>query len=159
MPFMHWLRAGILLTVTAGVKALAVFESALLYRIFLQLTATLLAFFGNAEYSEDAGVYTFPHFILDYSCAGINFFAVAMLTGLLVMLSSGRVRLWLLPAAWLLTVLANTMRVGLYLKLEPWAAGREWLHEAVGVLTFLTLLIVYYLLLQRILYGKKHQTA
>jgi hypothetical protein len=53
-------------------------------------------------------------------------------------------------SGYFLALIANTFRVGLFLKLLPLAAGRPWLHEVVGTAVFLSFLITYGLLLQKI---------
>lgn len=110
---------------------------------------------GYGTYSEAAGIYTFETFILDYSCAGINFFLLALATGSMALWGSGRISLVAIPFAWLLTIAANSMRVGLYLKVRSLTGDRPWLHETLGILVFLTLLIVYYEILRRRLHARK----
>lgn len=131
------------LTASAVIKLAAMAEWPPLYRVFLHVPANLLAFFRGSEYVESAGIYTFPDFILDYSCSGIHFFIITVLmTGVV------NCRLSLaLPCGFLVTLIANTFRVGLVLSLTPLAAGRPWLHEAVGTGVFLSFLIAYYFLL------------
>lgn len=150
-----WLKLTFIFVVGALTKLGAVFEIDWLYRLFLDIPAKLLAISGYGTYSEAAGIYTFETFILDYSCAGINFFLLALATGSMALWGSGRISLVTIPFAWLLTIAANTMRVGLYLKVRSLTGDRPWLHETLGILVFLTLLIVYYELLRRRLHAGK----
>ncbi|MFZ5629257.1 MAG: hypothetical protein ACOY5B_09040 [Spirochaetota bacterium] len=150
-----WLKLAFFFAVGALAKLGAVFEIDWLYRLFLHIPAGLLALSGHGTYSEAAGVYCFESFILDYSCAGINFFLLALATGTMALWGTGRISFVVLPFAWLLTVVANSMRVGLYLKVRSVTGDRPWLHETLGILVFLTLLIVYYELLRRRLHARK----
>ncbi len=152
---MEWLKLSMLFGLAAFIKWSAMAEAAWVYRLFLHLPAVLLSIFGYSEYTESAGIYTFEGFVLDYSCAGVNFFLIAVALSCLAMLGAGRIYLITLPIAWFMTLAANTLRVGLYLKLESITGHQPWLHEATGILAFLTLLIVYYELLRRRLHGRK----
>lgn len=147
------------LSLCAAVKILAALEWAPLYRAFLFVPAQILAFFFAADFDEQGGVYVFPGFILDHSCSGIHFFIVALL---LLGFKSQRTWVGLLKAtgaAYLLTLAANTARVGLYLKFEHLSTGRPWLHEAIGTLVFITFLIAFYIIWDyRRIYGTEKQT-
>lgn len=155
MRIQDWLKLSAFVATAGFVKWSAVVESAWLYRVFLYVPAALLSVFGYGDYGESGGVYTFETFVLDYSCAGVNFFLITLAVGCLAMLSAGRFYLIMIPIAWFMTLAANTLRVGLYLKLELLAGHRPWLHEATGILVFLTLLVVYYHLLMRRLHEEQ----
>jgi len=155
MRTQDWLKLSGLVALAGFVKWSAIAESTWLCRLFLHVPAVLLSVFGYGDYMESGGVYTFETFVLDYSCAGVNFFLITLAVGCVAMLGAGRMYLLIIPVAWLLTVAANTLRVGLYLKLELLAGHRPWLHEATGILVFLTLLVVYYHLLVRRLHEEQ----
>lgn len=140
------IRLVIVLMASAALKLAAMVEWPPLYRVFLFVPANLLAFFRGSEYAESAGIYTFPDFILDYSCSGIHFFIIAVLLAVV----AGRGLAVSITSAYLLALIANTFRVGLFLRLMPLAEGRPWLHEAIGTAVFLSFLIAYGLLLQKI---------
>lgn len=148
-----------LLSLCAAVKILGALEWAPLYRVFLFVPAHILGFFFAAGFDEQGGVYAFPGFILDHSCSGIHFFIVAVL-----LLGFKSKRTWVgslkaTGAAYLLTLAANTARVGLYLKVEHFSPGRPWLHEAIGTLVFITFLIAFYFIWDyRRIYGTEKQT-
>lgn len=124
---------------------LAMAEWPPLYRALLFIPANILAFFRGGEYAEAAGVYTFPDFILDYSCSGIHFFIVAFL--MYAVAGRGLVRGFV--SCYLVTLTANTFRVALFLKLLPFSAGRPWLHEVIGTAVFIFFLISFYWMIHR----------
>jgi hypothetical protein len=172
------LRTALILVFCAGVKTLAVLEWAPLYRIFLFIPAQILGFFFSAEYLEQQGIYTFPEFILDYSCSGIHFFMIALIVTLippapfpikwrrgkkkgsadsLPLSTSWRGGWGVRPAgfllqcflaAYLVTLAANTTRVGLFLKLTPFSVGRPWLHELIGTAVFISFLMGFFFAIQ-----------
>jgi exosortase K len=127
------------------VKVLAMLEWPTLYRAFLFLPARVLGFFFTAEYEEAGGIYTFPEFILDYSCSGIHFFIIA---SLLITFRDAKTMGGFLAGialAYVLTLTANTARVALFLKVASFSTGRPWLHEAIGTIVFISFLFFYYL--------------
>lgn len=135
----------IALVLSGAVKVLAMLEWPTLYRLFLFPPARVLAFFFTAEYEEAAGIYTFPEFILDYSCSGIHFFII---TTLLIIFRSVKTAGGFLAGvalAYVLTLAANTARVALFLKVAAFSPGRPWLHEAIGTIVFISFLFFYYL--------------
>lgn len=138
-------RLVIVLMASAAIKLAAMAEWPPLYKAFLLLPANVLAFFTGSDYAESLGVYTFPGFILDYSCAGVHFFIVIMLVGAFTehkLVASVLV-------GYAVTLVANTFRVGLFLRLLPVAEGRPWLHEVIGTAVFMTFLIVFYTIMNR----------
>jgi exosortase/archaeosortase family protein len=139
------MKVRLLLTLAAcaAVKLAAMAEWAPLYRLFQFIPANLLAFFRGGEYAESEGIYTFSDFVLDYSCSGIHFFMIAVLVAVVI----GRGLAVSIGSGYFLALIANTFRVGLFLKLLPLAAGRPWLHEVVGTAVFLSFLFGYYLLI------------
>lgn len=145
MPMVLVITAGLCVTV----KILGALEWAPLYRSFMFIPAQLLSFFFLREYDESDGVYTFPGFVMDYSCSGIHFFMVALMVTAYTGKRSARGFLLGLTAAYLLTMAANTVRIALFLKVEHFSSGRPWLHEAVGTLVFVSFLLSYYLILNR----------
>lgn len=134
----------------AALKLAAMAEWPPLYRAFLFVPANLLAIFVGSEYTEAAGIYTFPDFILDYSCSGIHFFIIALLLATLISRNGWGEVIQGAALAYIATLAANTFRVGLSLKLMPLSAGRPWLHEAIGTVVFMSCLIACYFILQRI---------
>lgn len=144
-------RLVIALMALAAIKLAAMAEWSPLYRALLFIPANLLVFFRGSEYTESGGVYTYPDFILDYSCSGVHFFMIAVLLAV----ATGRRLAVSMTSAYLLTLIANTFRVGLFLRLIPLAAGRPWLHEAVGTAVFFSFLVSYYFLIR----PKLHQAA
>lgn len=159
MRWSDWLKIALLVLIATTAKILAAAEVPVIYRFFLQGPASFLVLLGYGPYTEIRGIYTFEEFILDYSCSGIHFFLLLIAASAASMVMARRVFFSVALAAWLTTLAANTMRMALFLQLRPWGEGRPWLHEATGILVFLTLLIVYYLLLQRFLYEKRRKTA
>lgn len=127
------------------IKVLAMLEWPTLYRAFLFPPAQVLSFFFAAEYEETGGIYTFPEFILDYSCSGIHFFILTMLLVTFRSVKATGGFLAALTMAYLLTLAANTARVALFLKIAGYSPGRPWLHEAIGTLVFISFLFFYYL--------------
>ncbi|MBX3720684.1 MAG: hypothetical protein KF713_02520 [Turneriella sp.] len=143
MPMVLVITAGLCITV----KILGALEWAPLYRSFMFIPAQLLSFFFLRDYNEFEGVYTFPGFVMDYSCSGIHFFMVALLVTAYAGKRSVGGFLPGLVAAYLLTLAANTARIALFLKVEHFSHGRPWLHEAIGTLVFVSFLLSYYLIL------------
>jgi exosortase K len=127
------------------VKVLAMLEWPTLYRAFLFPPAQFLGFFFTAEYEETAGIYTFPGFILDYSCSGIHFFIITILLITFSRVKTAGGFLTALLTAYSMTLAANTARVALFLKVAAFSSGRPWLHEAIGTIVFISFLFFYYL--------------
>jgi len=166
-----WLLPAGLVLVAAVIKLVAMSGSAALHRLFLQPLALLLAGYTGESFSERESLFYFSDFFLDFSCAGINFFVIVAITiALLVPGGSTHNRsvisqlvflvlqgCLLLFTAFTVTLTANFLRVALYLRLQPLAEGRAWLHEAVGIAVFLAILISFSLFLYRIKNAK--QTA
>lgn len=159
-----WLLPVGLLGIAAAVKLAAMTASVGLHRVFLHPLAWLLSLYTDESYHEREGLYYFTNFYLDFSCAGINFFVIAAITTAWlipeklswprqVKLIPARMLLhwgFLAFAAYAITLVANFLRVAIFLNLQPFAVGRAWLHEAVGIAVFLSLLTSYSLLLYRI---------
>lgn len=142
-------------------KALAVSEYAPLYRFFLFLPAQFASAWSGLAYTEEAGIYRFPGFVLDYSCAGINFCILCLVTAAFAstgsarkILNSAMIAVVISVSAWAMTQLANLIRIALSLKLLPLSTGRPWLHEAIGSIVFLFFLIVFYLLYKGIIHAR-----
>lgn len=157
----RWLLPVGLLTLAAGVKLAAMTASVSLHRIFLHPLAWLLTVYTGESYIERAGLYYFSDFYLDFSCAGIDFFVIAAITTAWLIPEAvpwrGRLPARLLlhvvilgVAVFAVTLAANFLRIAIFLNLQPFATGRPWLHEAVGIAVFLSLLTSYSLLLYRI---------
>ncbi len=165
-----WLTSAGVVAVAALVKVIAMTSSPSLHRWFLLPTALSLSVFTGESFAENNAIYIFPDFVLDYSCAGINFFVICSLTTAILLSNAGEISrphtlfgyvvLWgrvalLIAAIYAATLLANFARVALYLRLLPLSEGRPWLHEAVGVAVFLSILICYATLLNRIQNAKQ----
>jgi len=123
------------LGICATIKLAAMAEWAPLFRIFLFLPATAISIFTGTDYTESAGVYRFDGFVLDYSCAGINFFILSALTLALLKRPS-------ILAAYLTTIVANIFRIALSLKLLQFSPSHPWLHEITGMAVFLFFLLL-----------------
>ena len=166
-----WLLPAGLVSVAGAIKLVAMSGSAGLHALFLHPQALLLAVYTGESFSERESLFYFSDFFLDFSCAGINFFVIVAITiALLVPGASAHQRsikfqlvqlalqcCLLLFTAFTVTLTANFLRVALYLRLQPLAEGRVWLHEAVGIAVFLAILISFSLFLYRIKNAK--QTA
>lgn len=170
MRVASWLTPGVIVMTAGLVKLAAMAGSPLAHRWFLQPLALLMSVFTGEAFSENQAVYTYSSFVLDYSCAGINFFAICSLTTAIAfspVKNSGHVRrsatliaelakpVLLVTAIYAVTLLANFVRVALSLRLLPLSEGRPWLHEAVGVVVFLSILISYSFFLNRIQNAKQ----
>lgn len=128
-----------------AIKLLAMAEWPPLYRVFLFIPATVMNFISSREYAETNGIYSFPEFILDYSCSGIHFFVILVLTNAY---ATGR-HFSGIAFAFIVTILANIFRIALSLKVLPYSANRLWLHEVVGTAVFISFLLGYYVLRSR----------
>jgi exosortase K len=164
MRWAAWLLPVGLLGIAAAVKLAAMTASVGVHRVFLYPLVLLLSVYTGEGYDERAGQFYFSDFFLDFSCAGINFFVIAAITTAWLFpealpwpsrfkLVPARILLhlgFLTAAVYAVTLAANFLRVAIFLNLQPFAIGRAWLHEAVGIAVFLSLLISYSLLLYRI---------
>jgi len=164
MPVAALLVPGLLVSVAVAFKLGAMASAAGVHRVFLYPLAILLSAYTGENFAEKQGLYHFTDFYLDYSCAGINFFTIVALTtawlvpqsrtfprpfALLLIQTFARAAL-LLTAVYAVTLAANFTRVAVFLSLQSLATERPWLHEAVGIAVFLSLLTSYTLILYRI---------
>ena len=138
------------------VKIAAMLEFAPLYDALQFLPAQLAAIISGESYTEAKGIYRFSSFVLDYSCAGVNFLLLSLVAGTwhlrnkiqsLSHVATGIACLAL--AAWLATNIANAFRIGLSLRLMHISERHAWLHEAIGTIVFCVFLFAYYQLLSR----------
>lgn len=153
----QWVFTLAVLLLVVAFKVLAVREFAPLYRAFLALPAAFAGLFTGYDYIQKEGTYLFPGFILDYSCAGINFFLICCIAAATIYWRKmhsvrlvGRTLVLVFGAAWLATTLANVFRIGISLRLSSLTGTHAWLHEAVGTLVFLVFLFSYHYLLTRL---------
>lgn len=156
---MRLLPAGfgvLVLLLAAAIKIAAMFEYAPLYNTLQFLPAKFAALMSGERYTEFRGIYRFSSFMLDYSCAGVNFLLLCLVAG--AWQFRNRVQsLWhlaatttiLLFAAWLATNFANSFRIGLSLQLMYLSRQHAWLHESIGTIVFIVFMLVYYQLLSR----------
>jgi exosortase K len=165
MPLLQSGFLVVLLLIAAATKGLAMLEFAPLYHTLLFLPAKIAVLVSGESYIEFSGIYRFHSFVLDYSCAGVNFLLLCLAAGAWHFRQSVqslpqllRTSALLLLAAWFTTNLANTFRIGLSLKLFHHHAQHAWLHEAVGTIVFITFLLGYYQLILRFT-NDKAQTA
>lgn len=165
-----WLLPLTLACVAALVKLTAMGASLALHRVFLYPLALFLSGYTGEGFIERAGGFYFTDFYLDYSCAGINFFVIAALTAALLISGRdvaerrklSRVLLeitLLLSAVYAVTLIANFTRVALYIDLQPYAPGRPWLHEAIGIIVFLSVLSLFSLSLNRIIHAPQSSNS
>ncbi len=140
-------------------------EFAPLYHTLLFLPAELAAQLSGERYTEITGIYRFPSFVLDYSCAGVNFLLLCLVAGAWHLRSRVQslrqlagIIACLLLAAWCATNVANAFRIGLSLKMLHLTHNHAWLHEAVGTIVFITFLLGYYQLIMRFSDAKTHPT-
>lgn len=153
----------VVLLIAAATKVPAMLEFAPLYHTLLFLPARVAMLVSGESYSELSGIYRFPSFVLDYSCAGVNFLLLCLVAGawhfrtrVQSLRQLAGTTLCLALAAWCATNLANTFRIGLSLKLLHLSEQHAWLHEAVGTIVFITFLLAYYQLLSRFTHDKTH---
>lgn len=161
---MRALPAGFLTTVlllAAAVKVAAMLEYAPLYNTLQFLPAQLAALISGENYTEFKGIYRFTSFVLDYSCAGVNFLLLCLVASAWHFRNRVQSLLQLVPitagltlAAWLATNIANAFRIGLSLRLMHISERHAWLHEAIGTIVFIVFLLTYYQLLLRFSDGK-----
>lgn len=156
---MRLLPAGfgvLVLLLAAVIKIAAMLEYAPLYNALQFLPAQMAAIISGESYIETKGIYRFSSFVLDYSCAGVNFLLLCFLASAwhfrskissLSRLTAGLVGLTL--AAWFATNIANAFRIGLSLRLMHISERHAWLHEAIGTVVFCVFLFAYYQLLMR----------
>ncbi len=98
--------------------------------------------------------------VIDKSCAGVNFFILCFFLTVFKKLNNCNSfkelsinYIIMLFLSFLITIIANSFRITGALFIEKLInnAGRlNWLHRAEGILVYLTILIVYYFLLERI---------
>lgn len=146
-----------------ALKGFAMAEFAPLYHTLLFLPAKLAAVLSGESYTELNGTYRFSSFVLDYSCAGVNFLLLCFLASAWLfrsrvqsVLQLGLTTLALVLAAGCATNIANAFRIGLSLKLLHVSYAHAWLHEAIGTIVFITFLLAYYQLLLRFANDKTH---
>lgn len=151
----------LLLLVAAATKVAAMLEFAPLYDTLLFVPARVAMLVSGESYTALHGIYRFQSFVLDYSCAGVNFLLLCLVAGawhfrqrVRSLSQLARHSAGLLLAAWCVTNLANTFRIGLSLKLQHFSEKHAWLHEAVGTIVFITFLLAYYQLLSRFTHDK-----
>lgn len=163
MPLVQPAFVVVVVLIAAATKISAMLEIAALYHTLLFLPARVAVLLSGESYNTLHGMYRFHSFVLDYSCAGVNFLLLCLAAG--AWLFRQRVRTFtqlaghaagLVLAAWFTTNVANTFRVGLSLKLLRLTEHPAWLHEAVGTIVFLTFLLAYYQLLSRFTNDKTH---
>lgn len=155
----------LVLLLAAIIKIAAMHEYAPLYNALQFLPAQLAAIISGEIYTEAKGIYRFSSFVLDYSCAGINFLLLCLVAGAwhfrnkiqsLSHVAAGVAGLAL--AAWLATNIANSFRIGLSLRLMHISERHAWLHEAIGTIVFCVFLFAYYQLLSRFSNDKTRTT-
>ncbi len=152
--------------VAAATKTLATIAYPPLYHALQFFPAKLAGILSGESYSEQQGIYRFTTFVLDYSCAGVNFLLLCLAAG--AWLLRNRVKTcmqltamtaFLVPAALFATNVANAFRIGLSLRLMHISERHAWLHEAIGTIVFILFLLVYYQILLRFSNDKTRPTT
>ncbi|MFO1470239.1 MAG: hypothetical protein U1F27_04250 [Turneriella sp.] len=146
----------LVLLLAALIKIAAMLEYGPLYNTLQFFPAQLAAIISGQSHTEAKGIYRFTSFVLDYSCAGVNFLLLCLVAGAWLfrnriqsLLHLAVTTAGLLLAAWLATNIANAFRIGLSLRLMHISGRYAWMHEAIGTIVFCVFLLSYYQLLLR----------
>lgn len=103
-------------------------------------------------------------YIINKSCAGLNFFIITFLLSIIVVSPDKNkvsnnllIIFFLILSSLLLTLIANSSRIYLSINLEIikykvsfLRNSEKWFHEAIGITTFFSYLLIYYFLLERV---------
>lgn len=129
--------------------------------ILKPVTVLVQAFSGLSFYFDPARGYVCPEaaIVIGPGCAGINYLVTASLMGLFYIIHKPRLRnrplalMAILPMAYVLTVLVNSLRIDGALILMELARSLEYtvphrLHEAQGIAVFFLFLVLYFQLLR-----------
>ncbi|MDF1699480.1 MAG: exosortase K [Saprospiraceae bacterium] len=124
---------------------------------------------SNSVYLSDSGYFHENlNIIIDKSCSGFNFWVLAFLlfTYLTVKyFESSRSKTLAIPAsligAYLLTIFVNTSRIFTSIIVQPLTKNnfqyhQHTIHEAIGIITNLTFLVLAYMLLDKLLNQTQH---
>lgn len=132
----------------------------------LQPTAYLVEFFTGLpfKYLTDQGFWNDSQQILiDKSCAGLNFWVISFFTAITVTVTFYKKithKLLNIPITiilcYLLTIIANTSRIVIAIKLLPFNTSFPHLHALQGGFVYLFILILFYLTLQYL--SKRYKT-
>lgn len=107
--------------------------------------------------------------IIDKGCSGLNFWVIATALGVFTVIPASpslRLKLMTLVALWALawgvTLVANFARISIALWLHQHAAqlpltAPTWLHEAIGVASYLIFLMIYHTLLVK--YNERYRLS
>jgi len=133
-------------SLATGVKLLLdIADAGLIRAVFQFVPARIAAAYWGVEL--DGGTLTFTvgevSLAVTRSCAATDFFALA----LALLLVSRRSRRWAMPIAWVVTVLANSVRLILLVPVERLFPSAELpiAHLGIGVAVFLpTLIAIWY---------------
>lgn len=132
-------------------------EWAPLYHTLLFAPAQLAALLSDEVYTALKGTYRFKTFVLDHSCAGVNFLLLCLIAGAWHFRQRAQTTttfVLVTAGAWLTANVANAFRIGLSLKLFHYHTQHAWLHEAIGTTVFMVFLLGYYQLILRVKYAK-----
>jgi len=140
-------------------------------QFLLAPTNKIISFIFNETYdynSETGYFYPYMDMVINKSCSGFNFFFISFLMFSFLLIKPEKVKKWLkIPLALLLayitTVLANVSRITGYLIMmnmqSPMFPVSEisWLHQAEGIVVYLTFLIMAYITFNHILNKLEHK--
>lgn len=124
----------------------------------------------NFTYSAGEGYMNYSQTVLiNHTCSGLNFFILTILLSLLIIPAGITTRTTLrstsliITVSYILTVIANTIRIVIAIRFEPirrsipvLAGAEHWVHQGIGVFVFLSFLLIYYSLLKRGILWNKH---
>ncbi|NDV96858.1 exosortase K [Dysgonomonas sp. 521] len=161
----------ICLVIFIGLKFIFPYLSTGALQFLLAPTNKIISFIFNSTYtySSETG-YFYPHLdiVINKSCSGFNFFFISFLMYSFLIIKAGIINKWLkipfaLCLAYATTIVANVSRIAGYMVMmniqSPLLSlsGLSWLHQAEGIVVYLTFLVIAYLTFNHILNKIEHK--
>lgn len=161
----------ICLFIFIGLKFIFPYLSTDALQFLLAPTNKIISFIFNSTYtynSETGYFYPYLDIVINKSCSGFNFFFISFLMYSFLLIKAGIISKWLkipfsLFLAYTTTIIANVSRIAGYMIMmntqSPLLSlsGVSWLHQAEGIVVYLTFLIIAYITSNYILNKIEHK--